>query len=224
MCYIIELLDKWQTLVAGGLALIGAMWTVYYIHRQIKQVDDLEKARRSREELAARAVLPLALSQLVQYANECLQLIKDHSMQPENLHRPPLGENIELPTVQRDIIGTLQACVRYGDDNVVAQISTLLATLQVQQARLRDLISRRAQWPNRRIPRVQALDVMIDAAEVHAKASALFEYGREVADMRAKSTRQEINSAFFRIGIVTADEADLNDVLNRRYPEVAQNH
>lgn len=61
---------------------------------------------------------------------------------------------------------------------------------------------------------------MIDAAEVHAKASALFEYGRESSDMDAKSTRKEINSAFFQAGIVTADqEGDLAKVLDGRYPE-----
>jgi hypothetical protein len=212
-----EWLDKWQTLLAGVLALIGAMWTVYYIHRQIKQVDELEKARRSKEELAARAVLPLALSQLVQYASECLRVIKDRSVQPGMLPGDPLDENAGLPTVQRDIIGTLQACVRYADNTVVGQISTLLAAIQVQQARLRELIIRSARRPDRRIPRFEAIGAMIDAAEIHAKASALFEYGREIADMRAKSTRQEIDSAFFQTGIVTVDENDLNEVLNRRY-------
>ena len=217
MACFIEWLDKWQTLLAGVLALIGAMWTVYYIHRQIKQVDELEKARRSKEELAARAVLPLALSQLVQYASECLRVIKDHSVQPGMLSGDPLDENAGLPTVQRDIIGTLQACVRYGDNTVVGQISTLLAAIQVQQARLRELIIRSARRPDRRICRVEAIEAMIDAAEIHAKASALFEYGREIADMRAKSTRQEIDSAFIQAGIVTVDENDLNEVLNRRY-------
>jgi len=59
---------------------------------------------------------------------------------------------------------------------------------------------------------------MIDVAEIHAKASALFEYGREIADMGTRSTRQEIDSAFFRVGIVTVDEGDLSQILDNRYP------
>lgn len=82
------------------------------------------------------------------------------------------------------------------------------------------MIVRSADRADRRIPFYEAIQAMIDAAEVHAKASALFEYGRESSDMDAKSTRKEINSAFFQAGIVTADqEGDLAKVLDGRYPE-----
>lgn len=220
-CFV-DWLDKWQTLIAGVLALAGAMWTVYYIHRQIKQVDDLERVRRLREETAARAVLPLGLSQLVQYAIRCLQLIKYYSVRPGMPPGPPLEEGIDIPVVSPDVIGTLQACVRFGDDRVVSQISTLLAMLQVQQARLQDLISRSSRRADRRITRFEAIGAMTDAAEIHAKASALFDYGRELADMGATSTRAQIDLAFFQTGIVTADENDLNLILNNRYPLVPE--
>jgi hypothetical protein len=212
----LDALDHWQTLLTGVLALVGAIATVFYIHRQIKQADDLENARRRREEIAARAVLPLALTRVVQYAIQCLRVIRDHSARPV-MPGAPLGPEMDIPTVQGDVVGALQACVRYGDERVVSQISTLLALLQVQRARLGELISRSSQRPDRRITRFEAMGAMTDAAEVHAKASALFDYGRETADMRARSTREEIDSAFFQVGIVTADENDLDQVLNGRY-------
>ncbi len=58
-------LYNWQTLIAGGLALFGALVTVWHIRRQIRQADVLAKQRLHREEDAAKAVLPLALSAII---------------------------------------------------------------------------------------------------------------------------------------------------------------
>jgi hypothetical protein len=59
---------------------------------------------------------------------------------------------------------------------------------------------------------------MIDAAEIRAKASSLYEYGRNTSDLRSKSSREDIDGAFFVAGIVTVDEQDLNARLEKRYP------
>lgn len=97
-------LFDWQTLVAGVLALIGAGATVYYIHLQIKQVEYLEVARRSREEMAARAVLPLALSQIVKYAVDCIKQIEEHSSRPGGRAGNPIPDGMVAVNVTDDVV------------------------------------------------------------------------------------------------------------------------
>jgi hypothetical protein len=55
-------LNRYQTLIAGVFALVGAFLTVQAVRGQIQQADRLEEERRERESYAARAALPLALS------------------------------------------------------------------------------------------------------------------------------------------------------------------
>jgi hypothetical protein len=72
-------LDRWQALIAGVLALVGAIGTVYFLYAQIRQAGDVDQARKSREELAAKTVLPLALSQLANYAGDCIRVLAHYA-------------------------------------------------------------------------------------------------------------------------------------------------
>jgi hypothetical protein len=69
------------------------------------------------------------------------------------------------------------------------------------------------------VNRVEALSVMITSAELSAKASSLFIYGRASSDLRARSGRKEIETAFFQAGIVAEDDEELTSILEKRYPK-----
>jgi hypothetical protein len=64
----IVIIYNYQNLIAGSLALLGAIWTVSAIKKQIKQTDDQERERRERKHLVAQAMASNALSQLSHYA------------------------------------------------------------------------------------------------------------------------------------------------------------
>ncbi len=72
---IITVIDKYQTLIAGLLALLGAWWTVRKLSEQIRQTAIIETDRRERRNLAARTVMPAALSALIDYATSCLKFL-----------------------------------------------------------------------------------------------------------------------------------------------------
>src|SRR5947209_18563583 len=59
----------WQTLVAAVIAIVAAVVAWWNTSRQLRQVAALERARRSRKQAALRAVLPLALSEISNYAS-----------------------------------------------------------------------------------------------------------------------------------------------------------
>lgn len=66
----IGLLDHWQTLIAGFIAFIGAIATVWVLLAQAHA----ERARKSR---AARALMPAALASVGDYARACILWLQD---------------------------------------------------------------------------------------------------------------------------------------------------
>jgi len=52
-------LYDWQTLLAGLLAFIGALWAVVYLYEQIRQTERTEIVRRTREENAIKGDIAL---------------------------------------------------------------------------------------------------------------------------------------------------------------------
>jgi ABC-type nickel/cobalt efflux system permease component RcnA len=78
ICWVVGVVDHWQTLVTGIIALVGAWWTVRGIRSQIKQTIEFERDQHEREERAARSVLPMALSEIAQYAIDCIKLLKPY--------------------------------------------------------------------------------------------------------------------------------------------------
>lgn len=212
---------SWQTLTAGLIAVAGAIATVVVMRAQISQAERLASEQRRRDEMAARAVLPLALSELCRYATDCIRTIMVYVPQPApwGTPAPAVPANSSLPLISPDVISTLRDCVRFGDPRVVRQIATVLANLQVQRARLHGLFADAVSRHNGVMSRFEALGRMIDAAELYAQAEALFDYGREVADMSARSRRAQITRAFFVAGIVDVDNPELFQIIESRYPE-----
>jgi hypothetical protein len=71
--YFWQFVDHWQTLIAGGAALLAAVVTIVVLNCQIHQTRKLANDQRRRRERASLAVLPLALSELQQYARACIR-------------------------------------------------------------------------------------------------------------------------------------------------------
>ncbi len=108
-----EFLNTWQTLIAGGIAFAGAYLTVMGIRRQITQADRLADAEREREEAAAKAVLPLALGELNQYAEDCISLLNTHLANRRGSR--PAPNDLMAPNIPTAGISVLQTCARYAD-------------------------------------------------------------------------------------------------------------
>lgn len=167
---------KWQTLIAGLLALAGAAWTVWIINCQIKEMLNIEEDRRAREETASRAVLTLALDSVSQYARESIQLVARYA--PAKGVKPSVPSDLQVPELSSEVLSVLRDCVRYKSDKA-EQVATVLSRLQLQRARLRALIeeAKSAGIMERRWSK--SIQVMYDSAELDALLYDLYRYGRE---------------------------------------------
>ena len=69
-------LRDWQTLIAGLVALGAALATIEWMQKQIEETQWQADDRRRRELDAARAVLPLALSEISSYESAVARTLK----------------------------------------------------------------------------------------------------------------------------------------------------
>ena len=154
-------LFDWQTLIAGALALFGALVTVHYLNKQIILTENMEIERRRREETALKAVLPMALGDIVRYAVDSIKLIdglarRKSGLLPGGISTYPPRE---LPRVPSEAVDTIRDCTRYADTEIAGRLSTLLNGLQVQQARLTRIVDPERKYIG--INRLEAIDAMI---------------------------------------------------------------
>jgi hypothetical protein len=70
-------LQGWQTLIAAVVAAVAVIVAFKNTDRSLAHAESQETNRRRRKHAAVRAVLPLALSQVLAYAEQSARALKD---------------------------------------------------------------------------------------------------------------------------------------------------
>ncbi len=127
----------WQGLEGGGLAIVAALITGKYIVNQTKKSQTIEDDRVARQLRALRAVLPLALSNLADWADACGDvLLKARSRAGGvGVSKAALGT---MPLLSNDILAQLQGFVEAADTKGAESVANLLANIQIFTARMRN--------------------------------------------------------------------------------------
>ena len=190
---------QWETLLTGVAALGAAGWTVVKIAAQIRLTEQLATDQRRRQARAARAVLPLALAELVEYAVTCINRLYDlrpyfgsnGSIDPA-VSREALSASWSPPQLPANVLDVLKECIQFVDDAAVTACTELIRHLQIQRARLSEHAGRLKKddgvhmilWAN-------IEQAMWDAAEIYARAMPLFVFarGHEVSDFTVKRSQ-----------------------------------
>ena len=209
--------EEWQTLIAAVFATAAAIATIVLINMQINEGRRLEEERRERECRAARSVLPLALSLITQYGTNCMRAANLPNEQRLEAFRDPRTQAID-----DDIIEPFKECVRYADDDAAKAIFKLLSWLQIQNARFRGYANQR------RISDRDAIEAVLDAAKLNARATNLFWYGRNYGgdddEEREEGTFDPPNAGDVRSaawhGLDYRVPKELDEVIERRFRQV----
>ena len=213
----LQILYHWQTLIAGVIAFLAALWTISQIRRQIKLQKDIEEDRRKREELAARAALPLGLAKITEYAKDCVQLLAP-LVPADTESLPAVPKGMQPPRIPPDAVAFLQASARYAAPDIASDIAVLLNILQVQNARLSSLLTKE-QDRQGVVLRQEVLDRMVDAAELMARTGNLYDYGRDTKGMRTKSPRDKLYNAVQNCGLWQDEHPIFDHIAKLKYPE-----
>jgi hypothetical protein len=171
---------KNQTLVAMLGALIAAYVAFRNTQRSLDHAGSLESRRRSRKHAALRAVLPLALAQVADYAersahalNRLISQCSDERL-PQNIAPESLAQPLPSETLK-----TLAEFIEYSDHVDVSVIESTVAWMQIHDSRLRSIIEASCDPLGERLVFREELEgYIIDAASICAGAAAAFDYAR----------------------------------------------
>lgn len=215
--------QEWQILIAGMVALAAAFVGGAYITEQIRALNsqvnrqfeasqNLENERRQRKFAAARAVLPLTLNNLCEYASRCgaaLKKMLDHQLDekiPNDIEIP------DLPTLPKDVIDELRNVVEFGDEQISKAAATLIREIHYKTAGLKNL------WQEYRAPGHHVTPVsnvegqVLDMALIYARGIALFDYARgETEDVPGDPRQHDVVAALNQIGFLKAEYQRIHD-------------
>lgn len=214
-----------EALVAAMLAVGAAAVGAYYLQRQILQAEQLSRRNRKREHRAARAMLPLALSEVCDFAQgHIVQWISvdDHGRRVEQAQRFEEVPNIELrfPRVSQESLSTFRDVIQSAPSGASAHFEDILSEIQVAIAR-----SRRAEATvndqMRRAGRVEIFGQVIELAQLYAKATGLLDYARREGPLPAEiePTQREVRTALRSMGWWEPSGPLVWEAFDRRYPE-----
>lgn len=205
-------LYDWQTLIGSGAAVIAAGVSIWYLSEQIRQADKHERTRQQRRHAAARATLPLALSQICDYAEAAVREL--NALRHWRLSEaPPPGPSFSRPEPPSELVASLERMIEATDNAKITRVlSDIIIEMQVLAANLVAL-----NGPERRmrsmIPNLDAY--MVRAAMIHALASYLFPYARGEVD---SLTKLDISTEMVR----SLKLMGLNEIDHTRAFELAQ--
>ena len=215
-------LKEWQTLVSAILGTSAALLAAYIAYRNLNQSRDLHAETRKRKHAAVRAVLPLALAHVSEYAERSTQAL--HSLLPQagpnGLPRAAAPLNLVEP-LPSETQKTLTDFIEYSDPPLDPRlVEETISIIQIHNSRLRGLVTRNHdQSPSivHVIARANIQAHIIDAASIYAAAGAVLAYARPQRDPLPTSlTWDHIRRALRNMGILDDENRDLFDVINRR--------
>tara|TARA_R110000787_G_scaffold16622_25_gene50818 strand:- start:65934 stop:66722 length:789 start_codon:yes stop_codon:yes gene_type:complete len=123
-----------ETLTAGFIAILAAGLAYSAAMLQVRSGEKIARDIRVRELRAAKSMMPFALSQMTDYAQESLKLSLDmalgHASKPS------------MPEMSAEILSVFRDCIEKDDTESYEKIYMLMKEVQIQRARLKDEIRR----------------------------------------------------------------------------------
>ncbi len=214
-------IDRWQTLIAGLIAIGAAFIGGYFVNAQIKLTKAQEDDRRRRRHAATRATMPLTLSALMEYARLCGRALRQlYLATPGEAARAEQMTGFDLPPVPGDKIAALAEIIEAGDPAVGEAIADLLSNLQVQDGRLRstkaDILD--PHNPLRSIMKRELETYIIDAADLYARCEGMLDYARRTAEtVGGEPSAADLKRALTLMSFHEAAFDPVKATIDRRY-------
>jgi hypothetical protein len=165
-------------LIGSGVALLAIAGAYFNTTRTLAKTQALEEHRRARKLEALRAVLPLSLSEVCQYAETvCQRLASLIGMCADGLLVHDGTSPPSFPLLPSDAGKSLSEFIEYADDVYVQLLVTLVRKLQILNSRLSGLINKMAD-ANEITQKSWLESMMIDCGVLYARAAAAFEFSR----------------------------------------------
>lgn len=166
-CYF-EYFSKYQTILAGLIALMAALITVLAMHR-------IEETKRVNKNYAARAMLNHALSEICEYLEKTAECLNKIQTDPKEL----IPQMPSAPKLPKYIYPWLSDAMEFsGKRAIVEYIANLTSELQIHSSRMRELESLKERPKENPMNSNYINKTLFQAFKIHSITSNLFDYSR----------------------------------------------
>ena len=191
-------LYDYQTIIA----LIGAWWAAQAVYKQIQQADRFSKKQEETRRAVASATLPFALTELSDYAHRCIDdLVVIHGKCVAGA-LPTTVTIDQFPSIPIAVIAQIREMLEAADEQERVALSTLLASLQIQQSRIAGL----ARDHLRAGHIVLTLNIeryILDAGEIYARTASMYRFARGAEErIPDRVLKKQIASAISICGVL----------------------
>lgn len=204
---------EWQSLVAGIFAVLAAVASIYFLQKQIDQSDRQEDRRRSGNLSAARAMLPLAIVDACQHAEDtCAGLLGvSRNIQAGYRNADDPIEADFSPPPQR-IFDVFTRCIEWSDDQVITEmLSEIISIIQVLYSRISSVSI------NPRSHRMAINDYILQCAIIESLSVHLLPYARREVDVIDQSLRwDDVRYSLQRLRVTKATHPEVFACIERR--------
>jgi hypothetical protein len=183
-------LERWQTLVAGGVAVVAAIGSIAAVNSQTRTAEKAEASRHTRKVASARVAIAAPLSVITELQRSLLREFSDYLS--SNIESPAFLGVLSTPAVSNELLSQLIPAIENSDSPASEDIAELVAELQVQVARLTPLRSNSiAQSSSGRLEQnIRAY--AFDALFLYARCQRLFYYVRRQDDQYVETSMEEV--------------------------------
>lgn len=194
----VDFIYKYQTLIAGLIALFGAWLTYAAVQKQIATSEAAAKEAQARRHSAMRAALPLQASKLHDYFINCLKFFDDllEHVEGEVIIFPDKFVKTSEFTVPNDVIRFLIDFIEISDPNMQRNIENILLKFQIQNSRMAGIFDKGSSHD---VVKQIIFTEIINSAELVKLTEVLFKYarGEDFSYRFISSSYEEINSIIF---------------------------
>lgn len=202
------LLFLWQAQSGALLAVLAAGIGATAVLIQTREGRRQAEEQRRKRLLAQRATLPLALSSVADYAEECAEKINDLLTRQ---HIPGHIVVSQFPTIPQDLEKRFEQVIETCDASEARPLIILIRRLQIQNSRIKQI---QGSSQLTLIPR-NLRNRLIDAAEIYARCSALFGWARD-DEAATGITASEVKTALQLMHFDFSDGDEIDKDIDRR--------
>ncbi|WP_429033163.1 hypothetical protein [Aeromonas veronii] len=163
--------DRWQTFNSGMIALLAAVLAIYAAQYS-------ENAKRYRELIAAKSLLPLALSELHTYCTELATYLKNEFIFLSEKHQIDTSttkENHEPPIPPKEwVFEAFKNCMIHEHETEAKFMASILSDMQITRARIESMKDK-----NNLITECTFSSHANDICLLHAKLGRMYDYSRK---------------------------------------------
>jgi hypothetical protein len=212
-------LKGWQPLVAAGVAIVAVSVAFRNTTRSLNHAEQLERRRRSQKQAALRAVLPLALAQVTDYAERSAHALNrlvawcDRETLPNGTANENLAERLPSESIK-----TFADFIEYADQEDVTVLTRTIAWIQILDARVRTIVKDNNDPSGTKVVvRADLEGRIIDAASIYAGAASIYEYARGLQPaMPATLTWDNVGAALRNMGFWPDENPRLDAIVTDR--------